>query len=178
MQCVLLWFLPLVYYLVHFAFTPMNRPGFHLELNEYPKQTRLPFFCPYKSLNELLTTPNQMDYPSKQTRVCLKWTKQLWREYIYRVFTWVLFGPIKTDCGADSFGLVWVHQNNRTDTSLKSWPWSTYKRTLVLFVCSMNAVQARSDPNAASIECCWSKPAAIACGAAHYESLDVEVCAP
>lgn len=52
------------------------------------------------------TTPNQMDYPSKQTNVCLKWTKQLWREYIHRVFTPVLFGLIKTDSGADSFGLV------------------------------------------------------------------------
>lgn len=52
------------------------------------------------------TTPNPMDYPSKQARVCFKWTKQLWCEYVYRVFTPALFGPIKTDSGADSFGLL------------------------------------------------------------------------
>ncbi len=52
-------------------------------------------------------------------------------------------------------------KNNRTETSLKRWPRSAYKQTLVRFVWTW------SDPSAASIAHCWTKPAPVTCSTVH-----------
>ncbi len=72
------------------------------------------------------------------------------------------------------FGLVWIQQshldadqNNRTETSLKRWSRSSYKRTLVQFVCGMKAIRPQSDPSAVSIAHWWTRPAPVACSAVH-----------
>lgn len=45
---------------------------------------------------------------------------------------------------------------------------SSYKQTLVRFICSTNAIWPQSDPNVWIISHCWSKPASVACSAVYY----------